>query len=99
MRQTYTDYSVNIDGQKYAAFNNLRATFSKALLKRFYEIKDVIEDVFDLANTQAVLEGRLKVLAAKEVYTAKNLIDIALISCVLWNGVDDVDANDVPGNG
>ena len=89
MRQNFEDHAVDVDGQKYRAFNELRTTFSKTLLSRFYEVKDVIEDVFDLANTKALLEGRLKVLAAKEVYTAKNLVDMALISCILWNGVED----------
>jgi len=67
------------------AFNMLRTDFSKELLRRFHEVKDTIEDWTDVIAVEALVKARLKTLADKETWTENNLIDMALISCILWN--------------
>jgi hypothetical protein len=91
MRHNFADKFKTEDEHRSTTFNEMRHDFSKALLKRFHKIKDAIEDIFDLDNTKALLAARLKTIADKnpQNWTAKNLIDMALISCILWNGVDD----------
>jgi hypothetical protein len=93
LRFDYNDGIVGVDSVKSSMFNTLRHEFSRVLLKRFHAVKNILEDIWDLNNTKALLAGRLQALAAKDpnTWTAKNLIDMALISCLLWNGVPDED--------
>jgi hypothetical protein len=88
------DYSKKMVGEetvKNETFNHMRTAFSSQILHRFHKVKDVLENIWDLDNTKSLLAGRLQVIAAKdpEAWTTKNLIDMALISCLLWNGVGD----------
>jgi hypothetical protein len=91
MRFDYNDKLVGEETVKNDTFNHMRTEFSRAVLKRYHGVKGVLENIWDLDNTKALLSGRLQTIAAKdpETWTAKNLIDMALISCLLWNGVDD----------
>jgi hypothetical protein len=91
MRFDYNEKMVGVESVKNDTFNHMRTEFSRKLLMRFHKIKDVLENIWDLDNTKALLAGRLQTIAAKdpETWTAKNLIDMALISCLLWNGVED----------
>jgi hypothetical protein len=69
----------------------MRTEFSREMLKRFHQVKSTLEDIWDLDNTKDLLAGRLQTIAAKDpsTWTARNLIDMSLISCLLWNGVED----------
>ena len=91
MRNDFANHAVSEDNQKNVAFNVLRTTFSKAMLKRFHEVKAVIEDIWDLATNKAALAGRLKTIAFKDssTWTVNNLLDMALICCILWNDTED----------
>jgi hypothetical protein len=90
MRNDFTSHAVTEETQKNQAFNALRTTFSKAMLKRFHEIKGSIEDIWDLVTSMTALRDRLKTIAAKEgEWTISNLIDMALICCILWNNTED----------
>ena len=91
LRFNFNNYVAQLEEVKNATFNTMRTEFSRAMLKRFHKVKDIIEDIWDLDNTAALLAGRLKTIAAKDpsAWTTKNLIDMALISCLLWNGVED----------
>jgi hypothetical protein len=89
LRFDYNNSLVGVDEVKNSTFNVMRTEFSRAMLKRFHKVKDVLENIWDLDNTKALLAGRLQLIAAKdpETWTTKNLVDMALISCLLWNGV------------
>jgi hypothetical protein len=78
------------EDHKNMAFNELRTDFSKAILKRFHEIKGNIEDIWDIVQNKGLLFSRLQTIAAKDPadLTENNLKDMALICCILWNGVD-----------
>ena len=91
MRNDFANHAVSEDTQKNKAFNVLRTTFSSAILNRFHEIKTVIEDIWDLVANKAVLAGRLQTIAAKDpsTWTINNLLDMALICCILWNDTED----------
>jgi hypothetical protein len=72
------------------AFNELRTDFSRAMLKRFHEIKGNIENIWELTENKGLLFARLQTIAAKDPadLTGNNLKDIALIACFLWNEGD-----------
>jgi hypothetical protein len=77
------------DQRKNRAFNSLRTEFSRQMHSRFHEVKANIEDIWDLVENKVALEDRLRILAAKPEYTTNNLKDMALIGCILWNGLED----------
>jgi len=91
-KELRTDLQAHIDaavGQaEYKVFNSLRSDFSQAVLERFIQIKDQVEDWTDAIALEAQLRTRLQTIAAKATYTENNLIDMALISCMLWNIVE-----------
>ena len=91
MREDFTNHAVSEDRQKHNAFNMLRTKFSKAMLMRFHEVKSVIEDIWDIVANKAALAGRLQTIAAKNpsTWTISNLMDMALICCILWNDTED----------
>lgn len=91
LRFNFNDNIEQIEAVKNSTFNTMRTSFSKAMLTRFHQVKTVIEDVWDLDNTKALLAGRLQTIAAKDpsTWTVKNLLDMSLICCLLWNGVED----------
>jgi hypothetical protein len=61
------------------------------MLKRFHKIKSSIEDIWDLVTNKAALAGRLQTIAARDpsTWTINNLMDMALICCILWNDTED----------
>ena len=79
---------------EYSTFNNLSHDFRKECLKRFFEVKDNIENWQDVIANEALLAGRLQTIAAKDpaTWTENNLKDMALISNILWNIEDDGEA-------
>ena len=91
LRFDYNDGLIGVETVKDNTFNTIRHEFSRAILRRFHVVKGILEDIWDLDNTKALLAGRLQAIALKDpgTWTAKNLIDMALISCLLWNGVED----------
>jgi hypothetical protein len=91
MRFDYNDKLVGEETVKNETFNHMRTEFSREMLKRFHQVKSTLEDIWDLDNTKDLLAGRLQTIAAKDpsTWTARNLIDMSLISCLLWNGVED----------
>jgi len=91
MRFDYNSSLVTVEDVKNSTFNTMRTEFARAILRRFHEVKETLENVWDLDNTKALLAGRLRTIAAKSpsTWTARNLIDMALICCLLWNGVED----------
>ena len=76
---------------EYDTYNTLNQDFRKALLRRFVQVKDNIEDWQDVINNQALLAGRLQTIAAKDpaTWTENNLLDMALICSILFNIDDD----------
>ena len=87
LRHDFTNMAISEDEQKSRAFNLLRHEFSKETLKRFHEVKDSIENVWDLVANKAALSERLSTIASKDpmTWTDNNLKDMALICCILWN--------------
>jgi hypothetical protein len=88
------DYQTDLPDEnavKASMFNKLRRSFSKAVLRRFYVVEDQIEDIWDLTSNYNLLADRLKDIAGKDpaTWTAKNLVTMALICCILWNGIED----------
>ena len=89
MRVNYQERSVGIDTQKKQALNYLLRSFCFTIFKRFIDVRSQIEDIWDLVTNESLLKGRLKTLVSKDVYKESDLVDIALLSCILWNGVED----------
>ena len=87
LRIDYKDLTMSDDLKKGKAFNTLRNEFSSAILKRFVDIRDSIEDIWDLVTNKSFLEARLQTISAKDpsTWTEKNLKDMAIICCILWN--------------
>jgi hypothetical protein len=92
MRTDFTDEAISENAQKNRAFNILRNNFSREILRRFHGIKSSIEDIWDLVTNKAVLSGRLQTIAARDpsTWTINNLMDMALICCILWNDTEDI---------
>jgi hypothetical protein len=90
MRSDPTSHVRTTDQLKSIAFNELRTDFSRAMLKRFHEIKDNIENIWELTENKGLLFARLQTIAAKDPadLTENNLKDMALIACFLWNEGD-----------
>ena len=62
------------------------AEFKRILVKQFKKRKNHIEDWQNLdATAKAKLENRLQVIADKSTWTVNDLLDMALISALLWN--------------
>jgi hypothetical protein len=91
MRFDYNEKLVAEETVKNDTFNHMRTEFSREMLKRFHKVKAVFENIWDLDNTKNLLAARLQNIASKdpETWTAKNMVDMSLISCLLWNGVED----------
>lgn len=91
MRRDYEDVAIPVEVQKAKAFNALRSEFDHAMRSRFEDIKDNIEDIWDMVTNKTLLDARMKTLAAKDIgsLTAKNLLDISIICCILWNDTPD----------
>ena len=70
---------------EFTTFNGMSHDFRKATLKRFMAVKDNIEDWQDAITNEELLKARLQTLAAKSVYTEANLMDMSIISNILWN--------------
>lgn len=67
------------------AFVRLLDLFRQDLLKRFDTVKDNIEDWSDPITYEDLLKDRIRVLAAKASWSENNLLDMNLISIILWN--------------
>ena len=89
LRTDHKSFETTEEDRKNRAFNELRTDFSKEMLKRFHEVKENIEDIWDLLSNETALSSRLKTLALREVWTENNLKDMALLCCVLWNNSDE----------
>jgi hypothetical protein len=71
-----------------AALRRLHGEFTEALIFRFREIKDNIEDWDDAIVNEALLKTRLQIIvnpANNPTYSENNLKDIALLAMFLWN--------------
>ena len=76
---------------EYDTYNTLNHEFRKAILRRFLQVKDNIENWQDAINNEALLADRLQTIAAKDpaTWTENNLSDMALICSILFNITDD----------
>lgn len=66
-------------------YTNLVDDFYKSMRARFKQIKDSVESWQDAITNEALLVQRLKNIADNADYTENNLLDMALISVILWN--------------
>lgn len=61
--------------------------FNRELKKQFKKRKDVIEDWQDVTTQKANLMNRLRTVADRNSWTEDNVLDMALISAILWNDI------------
>jgi hypothetical protein len=96
MRTDPLSFAKTEEDHKNMAFNELRTSFSREMLRRFHEIKGNIEDIWELTENKGLLFSRLQVIAEKDAadVTENNLKDMALICCILWNGSDETSPED-----
>ena len=59
--------------------------FKQELFQHFKKRKDHIEDWQDIDGQLNAFKNRLRVIADKEAWTKDNVLDMALISALIWN--------------
>jgi len=91
MRHHYTDTEISVDVQKAKGFSKLHSMFCNLQVGRWQDVKDSIEDIWDMVTNRTLLHNRMKTLANKDIgsITPRNLLDIALIAAFLWNDTTD----------
>ena len=85
------DFLITSDEMKSRAIIRVRDEFTRAMLKRFYEIESSIEDVWDLVNAPAQLLTRMRNLAGKSPgqLDQNDMRDIALCAMFLHNLMEE----------
>ncbi len=90
LRIDFDDFLADFNARaNHRAFSQLIDLFISAMNSRFKIIKDQVEDWKDAIVNEDLLKARLQTIAAKSTYTEDNVIDMALLSMILWN-IEDV---------
>ena len=84
-------YEVSVAVAKERMAGALLKDFSNHKVSRYLEVKDVLEDIWDVDANKLVRIDRLRTISDKApaTWTANDLLDMSLICCILWNAVPD----------
>lgn len=90
MRIHPDQFQKSLDDMDRRAVNVIGRNFINEVSDRLDDIRDSIEDIWDLASNKQALFERLQAKASKSAadITKTDLIDIALLSMFLWNSDD-----------